>query len=200
MFYLPLFHDLKGSPCLVVGAGDVALRKVRWLIKAQAAITVVAPACHEEIRQEARDGTLIWLEQTFAEPQLDGMRLVIGAADDASINEQIFTLATQRGILVNCVDDPERCNVIFPSIIDRSPMYVAVSSSATAPALARIVRGWIEAVLPRNLGELSRFSRKFRDKVRTHFSRIEDRVRFWNRLLTQETASLLMQGEYDQAE
>ncbi len=196
MFYLPLFNNLQGARCLVVGGGQTALRKLRWLIKAEAIVRVVSPDVCTEIVDLASEGTLEWIEKPFAPSDVvTGTRLVVSAANDTAVNKTVFEAAMEAGVLVNCVDDPDRCTVIFPSIVDRAPIYVAISSSATAPALARIVRGWIEAWLPRGLGELSQLAIAFREKASKRFPDLSARVNFWNRLLTGQAAGRALAGD-----
>lgn len=140
MDYLPIFADLKQRPVLVVGGGDVAARKVDLLQRAGAEIRIVAQSLSPELELQRQRGQLLWLGKTFDPPQLDDVFLAIAATDDNALNAAVFAEADKRRVLANVVDDQPRCSFIFPSIIDRSPLVVAVSSSGRAPVLARLLR------------------------------------------------------------
>ena len=129
MDYLPIFADLKQRPVLVVGGGDVAARKVDLLQRAGAEIRIVAQSLSPELELQRQRGQLLWLGKTFDPPQLDDVFLAIAATDDNALNAAVFAEADKRRVLANVVDDQPRCSFIFPSIIDRSPLVVAVSSS-----------------------------------------------------------------------
>jgi uroporphyrin-III C-methyltransferase/precorrin-2 dehydrogenase/sirohydrochlorin ferrochelatase len=128
MDYLPIFLDVRGRPCLVVGGGPVAARKLALLLRAGARGVVVAPHFTSELRAMA--GAVELRERRFAEVDLDGMTLVIAATDDAQVNAQVAALAAARGLPVNVVDTPALCSFIMPAVVDRSPVIAAVSSAA----------------------------------------------------------------------
>ncbi|EPR9065387.1 precorrin-2 dehydrogenase/sirohydrochlorin ferrochelatase family protein, partial [Cronobacter dublinensis] len=138
MEYLPLFAQLKQRPVLVVGGGEVALRKIALLRRAGACVCVVAKKLHPELAALEQEGALRWLAQTFEPSQLDAVFLVIAATNDEALNRRVFDEANARQRLVNVVDDQPLCSFIFPSIVDRSPLIVAISSSGNAPVLARL--------------------------------------------------------------
>lgn len=166
MQYFPLFANLSQRPCLVVGGGEVALRKSRLLLAAGAALTVSAPALHPVLAAWQREGRLAYSPGEFRPELLAGQLLVIAATDQRAVNRQVSAEAGLRGILVNCVDDPEASSFIVPAIVDRSPLVVAVSSGGTAPVLARRLRQWLETVLPRGLGALAQLAGELRHKVK----------------------------------
>ena len=154
MDYLPIFADLKQRPVLVVGGGDVAARKVDLLQRAGAEIRIVAQSLSPELELQRQRGQLLWLGKTFDPPQLDDVFLAIAATDDNALNAAVFAEADKRRVLANVVDDQPRCSFIFPSIIDRSPLVVAVSSSGRAGAGAVAARK-LEALLPASLGQMA---------------------------------------------
>ncbi|WP_254889585.1 precorrin-2 dehydrogenase/sirohydrochlorin ferrochelatase family protein, partial [Cronobacter sakazakii] len=154
MEYLPLFAQLKQRPVLVVGGGEVALRKIALLRRAGACVSVVAKKLHPELASLEQEGALRWLAQSFEPAQLDAVFLVIAATSDAALNRRVFDEANARQRLVNVVDDQPLCSFIFPSIVDRSPLIVAISSSGNAPVLARLLREKIESLLPASLGRM----------------------------------------------
>ena len=142
--YLPLFHNLRGSRVLVVGGGEIALRKSRLLADAGALLRVVAPEIETQLRELVVASGGECLLRGYAEADLDSCVLIIAATDDETLNAQVSTDAHRRCVPVNVVDAPALCSVIFPAIVDRSPLIVAISSGGDAPVLARLIRAKIE--------------------------------------------------------
>src|SRR5580704_932736 len=152
MDYLPIFIMVKDAPAVVVGGGQVALRKVEWLLAAHARVTVVAPALAAGLAELVARGAVQHIAASFAPEQLQHAELVIAATDAGDINAAVAQAAR---VPVNVVDTPELSSFIFPAIIDRSPVIVAVGSGGRSPVLARRVRAQIEALLPAKLGALA---------------------------------------------
>lgn len=194
MDYLPIFVRLEGQPVLVVGGGAVAARKARWLARAGAQVTLVAPQWHAEVAAGIHEGTYRGLQEAFAPDQVRGMRLVIAASDDAATNQAVSLAAQALQIQVNVVDSPELSTFIFPAIIERSPVLVAVSSGGAAPVLARSVREQIEALLPARLGALAQFMSERRREVRRALSAWARRA-FWERIARGPTAERVLAGD-----
>ena len=201
MFYLPLYHDLRGAKCLVVGAGTTALRKIRWLLRAEAEVYVVAVKARDELQQMAKDGELTLQLGEFSDACITSdLRLIVSATNDTGINEHVYELAQQANVPVNCVDQPDLCTFIFPAIVDREPIIVAVSTGGSAPTLARMVRGWIEARLPPGLGRLAELGQRMRSRVRSALPDVDARKAFWERLFDSPVAERAMSGDLDIAE
>lgn len=200
MDYLPLFANLKQRPVLVIGGGEVAARKVELLQRTGAEIRIVAPALSAELDHLYRQGRIHWLGQLFAPQQLDDVFLVIAATDDSALNAEVYTAADKRCVLANVVDDQPRCSFIFPSIIDRSPLMVAVSASGQAPVLARMLREKLEALLPTSLGQMAALAGSLRNKVKHQLSSIGARRRFWEKAFSGRFATLVANGQTIQAE
>ena len=152
MDYLPIFCRLDNKPVLLVGGGEVAQRKARLLLDAGAHLTVVAPELDPELTELAANGSIEWLAGEFASEQLAGKWLVVAATDRREVNALVYQSANMARIFANVVDDPKRSSFIMPSIIDRSPPMVAISSGGKAPVLARLLREKLEALLPQHLG------------------------------------------------
>lgn len=187
MFFLPLNHDLRGADCLVIGGGTTALRKIQWLLKAEAKVRIVAPAFSDQVHSLA--GRCVLIHAAFEPGHVQNdTRLIIAATDDPVVNAQAFVVAQNKNILINCVDDPARCTVTFPAIVDRSPVLVSISTSGRAPALARIVRGWIEEIMPATLGRLAEWVGEKRDELKVSLTQVDERVQFWDRFITREAA------------
>ncbi|VXD08000.1 fused siroheme synthase 1,3-dimethyluroporphyriongen III dehydrogenase and siroheme ferrochelatase; uroporphyrinogen methyltransferase [Enterobacterales bacterium 8AC] len=200
MDYLPIFADLKQRPVLVVGGGEVAARKVDLLIRTGAEIRIVAQALSPEIERLYQQGQVHWLALSFAPQQLDEVFLVIAATDNSQLNAEVYAEADKRRVLANVVDDQPRCSFIFPSIIDRSPLVVAVSSSGQAPVLARMLREKLEALLPASLGQVAEVAGRWRSQVKQQLSSIGARRRFWEKTFAGRFATLVANGQTAQAE
>jgi uroporphyrin-III C-methyltransferase/precorrin-2 dehydrogenase/sirohydrochlorin ferrochelatase len=198
MEYLPIFLRLRGEAALVVGGGPVALRKALSLHRAGARVTVVAPCLHPELARRTAAGELGHLASRFAPAQLDGAALVIAATDEPGVNAAVAAAARERSVPVNVVDDAELSTFIFPAIVDRSPLLVAVSSAGHAPVLARRVREQIEALLPARLGALARFMGARRAAVRRSLGTLARRA-FWERLISGPLATRVLNGEDERA-
>ncbi|WP_324033404.1 siroheme synthase CysG [Aeromonas caviae] len=183
MDYLPIFCRLDNKPVLLVGGGEVAERKARLLLDAGAQLTVVAPELDPELAELAANGSIEWLAGEFAPPQLTGKWLVVAATDRREVNALVYQSANQARIFANVVDDPKRSSFIMPSIIDRSPLMVAISSGGKAPVLARLLREKLEALLPQHLGAVAAFAGSLRERVKARFASMGERRRFWERLL-----------------
>ncbi len=160
--YFPIFLRLTGERVLVVGGGEVALRKVRLLARAGATLEIVAREIHPEI--VSLGGQLLAAE--FAPAQLTGARLCIAATDDKALNVRVAAAAREHGVPVNVVDDPEHSSWITPSIVDRSPVIVAVSTGGAAPILARRLREQLEAMLPATYGRIAGFLGRMRARMK----------------------------------
>ncbi|MGF6691977.1 siroheme synthase CysG [Pseudomonas sp. D(2018)] len=200
MEFLPLFHNLQGRQVLVVGGGEVALRKARLLADAGARLRVVAPQIDAQL--------LEMVEQSGGESHLRGYQVVdldtcvlaIAASDDQALNAEVSGQAQARGIPVNVVDAPKLCSVIFPAIVDRSPLIVAVSSAGDAPVLARLIRAKIETWIPAAYGQLAGLAKKFRNQVKTLLPDVQQRRVFWEEVFQGPVAERMLAGQGAEAE
>jgi uroporphyrin-III C-methyltransferase / precorrin-2 dehydrogenase / sirohydrochlorin ferrochelatase len=195
MDYLPLFIDVRNRLVVVVGGGVVAQRKIEHLLKAQAQVRVVAPDLCNELAAHRDAGRIEHRAVLFSPAQLDGALLVIGATDVEAVNEAVSVAARERGLLVNVVDDVARSSCIFPAIVDRSPLIVAVGTAGQSPTLARRVRTQIESLLPERLGSLATFAGTWRERVATVFPALPDRLKFWDGFFASPVASQLLAGQ-----
>lgn len=193
MDYLPIFLDVRGRPCLVVGGGPVAARKLSLLVRAGARGVVVAPDICDELRALAGDVDL--RERPFAPADLDGMTLAIAATDDAALNAEVAAQARARGVPVNVVDTPALCSFIMPAVVDRSPVIAAVSSSGRAPVLTRLLRARLETLIPAAYGRLADLAGSVRGTVRTSITDPIARRRFWDEALQGPVAELALSGQ-----
>jgi len=200
MDYFPVFLKLKDQPCLVVGAGEIAARKIELLARAGAKITVISTDISPTVLGLQTAHNLTLLRQSFSAADLSGFRLVVSATNNMEVNRLVAKTATEQNIPVNVVDSPELCSFIFPAIIDRSPVIAAVSSGGAAPVLARLLRAKIESVIPPAYGRLASLADKFRDKVKQHINNPAQRRIFWENILQGSVAELMFSGKEQEAE
>ena len=198
MQFLPLFHKLQDRPVLVIGGGEVALRKARLLSDAGAVLRVVAPEIRSELQELAGPGGIFL--RGYASSDLQGVALVIAATDDVPLNAQISAEAQALGIPVNVVDAPALCSVIFPAIVDRSPLIVAVSSGGDAPVLARLIRAKIETWIPATYGQLANLGKRFRERVKQLFPDVQQRRVFWEDVFQGQIAESVFAGKPEEGE
>jgi uroporphyrin-III C-methyltransferase / precorrin-2 dehydrogenase / sirohydrochlorin ferrochelatase len=200
MDYFPLFLNLKQQPCLVVGAGEIAARKIDLLSRADADITVVASEIGASVTALQDSYPLKIKQKAFDNSDLDGMRLVVSATNDRAANMAVAEAAKQRNLLVNVVDNPDLCNFIFPAIVDRSPVIAAISSCGASPVLARLLRAKIESTIPAAFGLLAQLAEKFRPLVKQHIHEGAQRRIFWENILQGPIAELVFAGKQQEAE
>lgn len=198
MQFLPLFHKLQGRPVLVVGGGEVALRKARLLAEAGACLRVVAPDVRRELQAMAGEQGVFL--RGYQSDDLQGVGLVIAATDDEPLNARISAEAQALGIPVNVVDAPALCSVIFPAIVDRSPLIVAVSSGGDAPVLARLIRAKIETWIPATYGQLANLGKRFRERVKQLFPDVQQRRVFWEDVFQGQIAESVFAGKPEEGE
>jgi len=140
----PIFLKLDGRRVVVVGAGRIAAQKLEGLLEAKAEIAVIAPQAIEAIRELARSGRIAWTQAAFESAQLAGALLAIAATGDAEVNERVYRAAREQGVLCNAVDEPERCDFFYPSVVRRGDLQIAISTAGKSPALAQRIRRELE--------------------------------------------------------
>ncbi len=200
MEFLPIFMNLRGRQGLIVGGGEVAARKAVLLEQAGASLRVVSPALISPLQEMQREGRIDYRQGEFEEGDLDGVALVIAATDNAAVNRQVSELANARQLPVNVVDNPQLCSFIVPSIIDRSPVQIAVSTGGSSPVLARLLRARLEAAIPAAYGRLATLVESFRDRVKARFDNVNARRKFWEDVLQGRIAEMVFSGHQKDAE
>jgi precorrin-2 dehydrogenase / sirohydrochlorin ferrochelatase len=144
MGFIPIFLEVEGKPCLVVGGGEVALRKVKVLLEAGAQVTVISPQVASELSGLAETGRLSLLPRRYRDGDVRGYHLIYAATDDPGLQRRLFEEARHLNILINVADAPEFCSFITPSVIRRGQLQVAISTGGASPATARRLRQRME--------------------------------------------------------
>ena len=195
----PIFMNLTDRSCLVVGGGEVALRKIEQLLRADARVQVVARDLCARLQELVASQSVNHLARDFETRHLYGQALVIAATDDRRLNGDVAVMAKDRSIPVNVVDDPALCTFIMPSVIDRDPVIVAVSTGGESPVLARLLRARLESFIPAGYGRLARLLGEFRELARRKFPLMRARRRFWETIIQGPVAELLFGGQEEEA-
>jgi uroporphyrin-III C-methyltransferase/precorrin-2 dehydrogenase/sirohydrochlorin ferrochelatase len=195
MDFLPVFFSIKNRPCTVVGGGEVATRKVSLLLQAGGRVTVIAPALGPSLTQMLEEGRISYRAAEFRPEDLKGSALVIAATDEQDVNRRVSETARELNIPVNVVDQPQLCTFIMPSIIDRSPVLVAVSTGGASPVLARLLRARLETMIPAAYGQLAVLVEAFRERVKRRFNNSAQRRVFWENVLQGTVAEMVFAGQ-----
>lgn len=185
MDFFPVFLNLRDQVVVLAGAGSVAERKTRLLLQASARVRVIARELNPQFQAWLASGQVEYLGPEYLPEHLRGARLVFAATSDRELNGRIYADAEQAGVLVNVVDDPAHCRFISPAIIDRSPIQVAISTGGSSPVLARVIRGWIERLLPLGIGRVAAAAGALRSAVKAGLPPSARRG-FWEGLLQEK--------------
>ena len=192
---LPIFMNISQRLCVVIGAGEVAARKVTMLLRAQASVTVYAPEICPTLADLVEAGRIRYQQARFADQQLSGACLVIAATNDLQVNTVVSLAAQANNIPVNVVDAPALCTFTMASIVERSPIVIAISSEGNAPVLARYLRSKIETMLPAGYGRIAAIAGEFRDKVKSKYATSQARRIFWEGVLQGPIVERILAGQ-----
>jgi precorrin-2 dehydrogenase/sirohydrochlorin ferrochelatase len=196
----PLFLNLSGKNCLIVGGGPVAERKAASLLEYGANIKIVSPAVEKEIAAWAEENVLTWVAREFAADDLDGAYMVFIATDDNGLNKNIADRCRQKGILVNAVDDPPNCDFFVPSVLRRDCLAVAISTEGRSPMFAARLRRQLESIITEEYGQIVNMLGQVRDELRCSSLDITQRKQFLEQLVDFDLLDLLQTGRYQEAE
>ena len=191
MAYYPIAIDLKDKPCLIVGGGEVALRKAQALLEVGARVTVIAPA----VVSELADLGVNVLTRHYEAGDVEGYALVFAATGDRAVNSAVSREAVEQGVLVNVVDDPDLCAFIVPSVVRRGELILAITTSGKSPALSKKIRREIESIYGPEYGELVELMGELRDEVKAKYASQDDREAAFNRLLDCGILELVKEGK-----
>ncbi len=195
----PLFFKLDNRKVLIVGGGDVALRKADLLSRAGASITVVAPDICEELQALLDNYKHELIYENYNKSYMKGARIIIAGTDNEALNHQVHADATALNIPVNVVDTPPLCDFIFPAIVDRNPIVIGISSNGKAPVLARLLRARLETLIPQGYGKLAKLAGEFRGEVKAKIPTLTGRRQFWERAFEGQVSELMFAGNETQA-
>ncbi|MFN3237464.1 MAG: siroheme synthase CysG [Pseudomonadales bacterium] len=184
MDYLPLFFDLKPRLCLVVGGGEIAQRKVELLLKAQGNVRLVAPEVNSTLTDMLQGKQHQIIQREVAIQDFDNIDLVISATDIKAVNAWVAEQAKAKHIPVNVVDDLELTNVVFPAIVDRSPLVAAISTGGASPVLTRKIRTLLETHMPESMKHVAGFLARTRSELKARLPDVEVRRRVTEQFMT----------------
>lgn len=198
--YLPVALNVEGRSVLVVGAGKVGTEKVLDFVERGAVVTVVSPVASQAVRREAEAGRIQWLERRYSPGDAEGYFFVMVATDDPGANAAVYEEASTRGQLVNVCDDPEHCNVIFASKIERGPLTLSIFTHGGSPALSKRVRRELERLLGPEYGEFAAWLAEIRPRVLAQSGLTQpQRQRIFERLVYSDVLYLIAEGNREEA-
>ncbi|HKH46147.1 MAG TPA: bifunctional precorrin-2 dehydrogenase/sirohydrochlorin ferrochelatase [Thermoanaerobaculia bacterium] len=193
--HYPVFLDLRGRPCTVVGGGHLAEEKVRGLLAVEAMVTVIAPALTPALTALVEAGRLLHRPRGYHPGDLDGACLVISCEQTPDMAEAVWQEALHRNILINTLDDVPRCQFIAPSIVRRGDLAIAISTGGKAPVLAVRLRQWLEAQLGEEYGRFLSLAGSVRAALARRWPDFATRRELWYRLVDSDVLDLLRQGD-----
>jgi siroheme synthase-like protein len=193
----PIVLDLSGRPCVVIGGGAVAARKVDALRTAAAVVTVISPTLAVELTRLAAAGQIRHVARAYRAGDLAGCRLAFVATDDGAVNAAVAQEGRERGVWVNAADDPAHCDFLLPSVLRRGDLVVAVSTSGMAPGLARAIREELETHVPAEYGPLVRMAAEVRAELRAAGRTLDPAA--WASALRGTIRRLVVENRLDEA-
>lgn len=192
--YFPIFLNLEGRRCLVIGGNRMAAEKAMSLHAHGARVTVAAETMVDELTEAAMLGRVNWMRRDYRGGDLEGYFLAVSAPDDRSVNAQIFREAEERGVLFNALDEPPHCQFIFPSVHRQGDLVVAISTAGIAPALAVRLRERFGAELGPEYAAFLRLASEYRGDITTQLPDFARRRELWYRIVDSEIVELLKAG------
>jgi len=200
MELLPIFLNIRGKRCVVVGGGEIALRKTNLLLRAGAQVELVAPEFNSALEQLEAEGAVTLGREPFRPEHLQDATLVVAATDELDVNRAVSETAHGLQIPVNVVDQPDLCSFIMPAIVDRSPIVIAISSGGSSPILTRHLKELNEVAVPARINNLAKMLKAYRVKVKEKIAGFSDRIRFWESVLDSDVPELVYSGQDEQAD
>jgi siroheme synthase-like protein len=193
MTYFPVYLEMSGRRCLVIGGGAVAERKIANLLEAGAEVTVISPEVTAAIASWSEKQELARITRNYQDGDLSGFQIVFVATTDKNVNDAVYREGKSRGAWVNAADDPAHCDFILPSVLRRGDLTVAVSSSGTSPALSRAIREELERYFTREYELLAKLAAEVREELQQRSISVP--FENWRHALNGESRRLLMHGE-----
>jgi len=198
MGYYPIFLELRGRRCLVIGGGVIAERKVHGLLAAEAAVTVVSPQLTALLADWSQHGALQHVARTYQEGDMRGYHLVFVATDDGAVTAAVAREGRERGIWVNAADDPAYCDFILPAVVRRGTLSIAIATGGTSPALTRAIREELQEYFTEDYGLLATVAAEVRLQLRTD-KRAVPGARWVQALRNEEFRDLIRAGFREEA-
>ena len=200
MAYLPIFLDVTGGRCLVIGCGEIAARKVASLLEAGADVVVVSPSLVEELAELARHGRIQHMKRKYAPGDMAGAALVYAATDDANLHQRLHADARERGIPINVADVPALCTFITPAVLTRGSLKIAVSTEGASPAMAKRIIKRLERLLGPEYGLALEVLRAARHHLKSTELDIRTRATKLTALAASRIPEYLRKGNIDAVE
>ncbi len=197
MAYYPVFLELGGRRCLVIGGGREAQRKVDGLLAAGGRVTVISPTLTRDLQRLLAAGEIELEQRAYRDGDLEGYDICMVATNDGAVNAQVAAEGKRRRVWVNAADDPANCDFILPGVIRRGSITVAASTGGTSPALARRLREELEAYLTEEMPALADLLAEVRNDLRSRGIAPDPEV--WQEAIDEELRVLLAQRKYGQA-
>ena len=197
MGYYSVALDMTGRFTVVIGGGTVAERKVKGLLEAGAAVTVISPSLTAQLARWVKQGRISHVARSYTPGDLAGYELAFVATDDPRVNAAVFRESKKRGLWVNAADDPAHCDFILPSVLRRGELAVAVSTGGSSPALARAIREELEAYFTRDYDALTQIVTAVRKELRQRS--VTPPSEAWHGALNDELRALIRRGELKRA-
>ena len=183
MAYYPIFLQVKGRPCLIIGGGQVGFKKAAALLACQARVTVVGPKGSAGLKRLVRQGKVRWKKRDFRPADLVGIELAVAATDDPTLQRLAAREAGRRGVWINVVDQPELCSFILPSVVRRGKLVLAISTGGASPALAKWIRGDLQGRYGSEFGRLVQAMGRVRGKIKRRVPGVAQRKRLFEKAL-----------------
>jgi precorrin-2 dehydrogenase/sirohydrochlorin ferrochelatase len=193
----PVFMEMRGKDCLVVGGGNVATQKVNGLLNAEASVTVISPVLNEYLAGLKAQGRIEHIASEYSQSSLEGRALVMVATDDGAVNARVARDARARGIWINASDDPPNCDFILPAIVRKGDITIAVSTAGLSPAMARRIREELDAYLTDDMPDLLRVCAEVRAELRGRG--IVPDAEVWQQAIDEPLRVLVAQRRFEQA-
>jgi precorrin-2 dehydrogenase/sirohydrochlorin ferrochelatase len=197
--YYPAFLDISGRSCVIIGGGKVAERKAMSLLRLGASVTVVSPGITQTLKRYRDKGLLDHVKRNYRKRDIHSAFVVIVATDSEETNRRVAADATRARVLLNVVDNPALCSFIVPSVVQRGPLTIAVSTAGVSPALARTIRKELEGMFGTEFSEYLKFVRGVRKKALTRMNHKPDREAFLKELASDATVAILRKQGFRKA-
>lgn len=198
--YYPVYLNLKGKKCAVVGGGGVAQRKVQSLLKAGAKVTLISPELTTMLQKLALNGAVTHVKGEFSPEYIDGAALVIAATNDRRVNSCVASEANKMGVLVNVVDSPSLCDFVVPSVVRRGDLLISISTGGKSPALSKKIRLIIERMFGKEYGLFLKLMEDVRKRAQQEIKTQRLRSAIFKRLVDSDMIELLRRGEKNKVE